>query len=167
MTNKPFLPGYSGETIDQLLELEGRYRRDSVVLAVEQAITQKRARLGDSHISDAEWVVLSVEALEREANNGGYHQFFFNPSNEFVGRIENDLRRIGWTEVADLTSQAIAALELPELVPSAIQDRVVVEDDRLEEALNDLDAAYYTLAEDVALRLLIFIRENRESFTIP
>lgn len=69
--------------------------------------------------------------------------------------------------MADLTSQAIAALELPELVPSAIQDRVVVEDDRLEEALNDLDAAYYTLAEDAALRLLIFIRENRESFTIP
>jgi hypothetical protein len=44
MTELKWFDAYSGQTIDQLLSLEGQYRTDSLVVAIEQAIGQKAAR---------------------------------------------------------------------------------------------------------------------------
>jgi len=66
---------YSDQNIDQLLSLEGEYRIDSLLAAMKQAIGQKAAREGDGSLSAEERVVLAVEALQREINNGGYDQF--------------------------------------------------------------------------------------------
>lgn len=72
----PELPNVkSGQTVEQLLSLEGKSRIDSLVLAFEQAISQKAERTGNEGLSYPERVVLAVEALEREVNNGGYAQF--------------------------------------------------------------------------------------------
>lgn len=111
--------------------------------------------------------MLSIEALEREVNNGGYHQFFLNSSNEFVGRIVSDLNRIDCTKVAIITSEAIEALELTNLEANAIRERVTADDDRLDEALGDLDAAYYASGEDIAGKLIAFIKQHKDRISIP
>jgi hypothetical protein len=41
-----WLDEYSGQTVDELLALEGEYRLDSLVLAFEQALDQKTERAG-------------------------------------------------------------------------------------------------------------------------
>ncbi|MBX3437178.1 MAG: DUF4375 domain-containing protein, partial [Planctomycetaceae bacterium] len=79
--NKPFLDCYSGQTIQELIALKDSHRIDSLVLAVEQALRNKP----DAELSEPERVVLAVEAMEREVNNGGYQQFFGNPSREYAG----------------------------------------------------------------------------------
>lgn len=66
-----WLDGYSGQTIDELIALEGKYRIDSLVLAFEQMVDQKIARDGADNVADEEFVILAVEAMEREVNNGG------------------------------------------------------------------------------------------------
>src|SRR5258708_3662696 len=95
MTNRKWLVGYSGQTIDQLLSLAGTCRIDSIVAAIEAALHQKAARLGAQSFSDVERTVVAIEALEREVNNGGYDQFFFNSSREVVPAIVESLQRIG------------------------------------------------------------------------
>ena len=72
--NAEWLDGYSGQTVEQLLSLEGKCRTDSLVLAFEQAISQK-AESANQGLTNPEHIVLAVEALEREVNNGGYDQF--------------------------------------------------------------------------------------------
>ncbi len=79
-----WLEGYSGQSVEQLLSLQGEYRTDSLVLAFEQAIRQKAEREGMQSLTVEERIVLAVEALEREVNNGGYDQFFANSSREFA-----------------------------------------------------------------------------------
>ena len=59
-----WLKQYSGQTVEELLSLEGEYRIDSLVLAFEQAIEQKVTRRGSEETS-VERVVRAVEALER------------------------------------------------------------------------------------------------------
>ena len=76
-----WLDRYSGESTDTLIALENEYRLDSIVLAFEEALDQKTARSGTDSLTAEEHVILAVEALEREVNNGGYSQFFFNSSN--------------------------------------------------------------------------------------
>jgi hypothetical protein len=141
----PFLAGYSGESVDELLAYEGRYRIDSIVLAFEQAIQQRSARL-KSECSDEERVVLAVEALERDVNNDGYDGFL-RYSAAFVPVIVAALERIGCLGVARITRDAIAA--------------------GLSGSLESLDQAYYRNPEDIEGRLFAFIAANRERFVLP
>jgi len=167
MTEKPFLTKYDGQSIDELLGMEERYRIDSLLLAMEEALIRRRKRPEDQSLGDEDFVVLSVVALEREVNNGGYNQFFFNPSNEFALRVAADLRRIGCEATAHITEQAIEALELTELTFAAMRERAAESDDRLDEALEDLDNAYYAAAEDIAGKLFGFVKVNKDRFSIP
>src|SRR5438552_11088290 len=66
-----WLAGHSGQSVEQLIALEGKYRIDSLVLAFEQAMHQKIARVGMAGLSDEERIICAIEALEREVNNGG------------------------------------------------------------------------------------------------
>jgi hypothetical protein len=50
MRELPWLNAYSGETVDELLALEGKYRIDSLVVAFEQAMDQKAARVGENKL---------------------------------------------------------------------------------------------------------------------
>src|SRR5687768_7468462 len=124
---------YKGQTTDELLALGDQYRIDSLVLAFEQGILQKV----DAPISDEERVVLAVEGLEREVNNGGYSQFFLNSSNEYVDVIEQALRDIGCPETADITRDAVAALRLPGPPTAAAAEQAAMADDpAVTDALN-------------------------------
>jgi hypothetical protein len=46
MSDLKWLDACSGQTVDQLLSLEGEYRLDSLVLAFEQALDQRIEREG-------------------------------------------------------------------------------------------------------------------------
>lgn len=156
-----WLEGFSGQSVDELLALEATHRVDSLVLAFEQAIDRKRAREGDDSLSEAEWTVLAVEALEREVNNGGYDQFFVNTM-EFGPTIVASLRRIGCQKTAAITEDAIAALRLPELTVSAIEQVVHDDDDRRSEALGQCDDRFFEIDEQVDENLLRYIRSNKD-----
>jgi len=161
MTDRKWLEGYSGQTAQQLAGLEGEYRTDSLVLAFEQAIGQKAARQGDENITTEERVVLVVEALEREVNNGGYSQFFQNSSPEFVSMVVDSLLRIGCPKTAQITQKAVDILGLPNLSTASIETAMATDNDERDDQLNQCDDAYHTTAEDIAGRLFSFIKAKK------
>jgi len=158
-----WLDGYSGESAERLLSLEGSYRTDSLVLAFEQAIGQKAERDGMQSLTDEERIVLAVEALEREVNNGGYDQFFVNSSREFALIIVGALERIGCKKTANITQKAIKALGISDLRSDAIEAIICTRDEGRRTKLNHCDDAYYKNAEPIAERLFAFIKANRAS----
>jgi hypothetical protein len=168
MTDLKWLDGYSGQTTDELLALAAEYRTDSLAVAFEEAVQQKGEALGTQNLSTEETVILAVEALEREVNNGGYYQFFCNSSNEFAGVAVSALRRIGCETVAKLTERAITSLGLegPPTV-EAIEAVVHEDNEALEDALGDCDQEYYEVAGDLANPLLKFIKDNRAKIVLP
>ena len=159
-----FLEAYGGQSTDELIELAQRYRTDSVVLAFEQAIYQaadKRA------LSQEETYVLAVEGLEREVNNGGYSQFFFNSSNEYAGSIVAALRAIGCPKTADITQQAIAALGIKgEPSPAATEAAILSENESIKKRLGECDDHYFSNDEPIAERLFDWIKRNRAQIRI-
>jgi hypothetical protein len=159
--NLGWLDGYSGQTVEQLLSLEGNYRIDSLVLAFEQAIGEKAARVDNYALTDEERIVLAVEALEREVNNGGYDQFFTNSSRRFASTIVDSLQRISCEKTANITQKAIKALGISDLTTEAIEAAMATEDERRMGKLSRCDDAYYKNAEPIAERLFAFIKENK------
>jgi len=137
-----------------------RYRIDSLVVAFEQALAQKAAREGEASLSDEERIVLAIEALEREVNNGGYHQLFENSSRAYAGVIVDALARIGCPRTAAITKKAVAALNLPVLDAAAIERALADEDVTAE--LDECDDAYYNTGENIAAALFAFIGRNKD-----
>lgn len=165
MANLPFLQSYSGQTTEQLLSLEGKYRIDSLVLVFEEALGKKAHRDGVSALSAEENVVIAVEALEREVNNGGYSQFFENSSQEYAPIIVSALIRIGCPKTAEITQRAIESLHLRDLSIEAIE-AVVAADEMNGEVLNDCDNSYFGSGEDIAGQLFAFIKKNKDAITL-
>ena len=168
-TGPQWLKGYTGQTTADLIALEGDYRIDSIVLAFEQALQVKASRLGLPSLTDAERVVLAVEALEREVNNGGFSQLFFN-SPEQVPTVVSSLKAIGATGVAEIAEAAIGALGIKGKVTANAVERAISiddEDDVMEERLNQFDQRYYETAGDLADPLLAFIKANLDQIVVP
>jgi hypothetical protein len=119
--SKPYWNGgYSGQSLDELLALEESYAPDSLLFPIELAIEQKQERTGEENLSPEEIVVLAVEALEREVNNGGYSQFFINSSRVYTPVILTSLSRIGCTKTAEITERALQAAGFTELRGEAL-----------------------------------------------
>jgi hypothetical protein len=166
MTDAAFLDGYTGQTTEGLLALEGPYRADSIVLAFEQAIEQKADRIGESALTDAERTVLAVEALERDVNNDGFIGLFTYRA-EVVPRLVEALQAIGRDDVATLAQRAIDVLGIDVVTPEAVVAAVAEDDEVRDERLNTIDEAYYATAGDLAGPLLAYIRAHREEIVIP
>jgi hypothetical protein len=161
-----WLESYSGQSTEQLLSLQGEYRTDSLVAAFEQGIERKSSAGGEESLTAEEEIVLAVEALEREVNNGGYSQFFLNSSAEYSPMIVNALKRIGCPKTAEITQKAVNALHLPQLDVVAIQASIAAESDALDEALAECDGLYYDSGEDIAGRLFAFIQANKRAIKL-
>ena len=167
MTEPRWLDGYSGQTTDELIALDGAYRTDSIVLAFEQAIGRKAERLGHEQLTPAERIVLDVEALEREVNSDGFIGLFTYHSQHVPGLV-SALTAIGADAVAELTRSAIAELGIDgPLTPEAVESAANDEDDDRDERLDALDQAYYETAGDLAGPLLAYIAAQRDKIVLP
>jgi hypothetical protein len=167
MSEPRWLDGYSGQSTDELIALDGAFRTDSIVLAFEQAINNKAARVGHRNLTPSERVVLAVEALEREVNNDGYNGLF-SAASEHVPELVSALSAIGSDVVADLTRSAIAALGIDgPLTPEAVESAMYDDDEGRNDRLEECDLAYYEAAGDLAPPLLAYIAANRDQIGLP
>ena len=169
MSEKKFLDGYSGQTTRQLIDMEDEYRVDSLVLAFEEAIQKKEESLGTASLSPAERVILAVEALEREVNNGGYEQFFSNSSVEYSGDVVQALISIGCREQASIAQKALDTV-IPsgsEIDAEAIEDLLMDADDQLLDALSECDDAFWSASESIEDSLFAYVKANQASITLP
>ena len=161
MPDLQWLDGYSGESVDELIALEGRYRTDSLVLAFEQAMDQKAARVGENKLTFVERIILAIEALEREVNNGGYGQFFVNSSREYAPIIVDALRRIGCPKTAEITQKALRIVQHAPMTDDEIENGTWEENEERQDAFGECDSIYFERPENIEESLFAFIKANR------
>jgi len=161
MPDLRWLEGYSGESAVELIALEGKCRIDSLVFAFEQAMNQKAARVGKDRLTPEERIVLAIESLEREVNNGGYDQFFANSSREYATMIVDALRIIGCPKTASITRKALDIVQDSPMAVADIENGTWEENEDRRDALGECDSHYYEGAENIGESLFAFIKENR------
>lgn len=166
MADLKWLDGYSGESIEELIAMAGEYRIDSLLAALEEALNHKAAELGEQELSDEERIVLAVEALEREVNNGGFGQFFANSSGQFAPIIVNSLLHIGCPEAANISSGAINALGIEDFSPEALDAALESENEERDEQLEECDGLYFGAGEDINGQLFEFVRAHQDAIQL-
>jgi hypothetical protein len=168
VTDPKWFDGYSGQSANELVALASEYRIDSIVLAFEQALLEKLSSVALSDLNEVELTVLAVEALEREVNNGGYHQFFLNAA-EHASSIVAALERIDCPNTAKISQAAIAHLGVqPPFTIEQVQIALEQDTDgNLIDVLSDrCDPLYYDSGEPIADRLFAYIRAKSHAIQL-
>jgi hypothetical protein len=152
----------AGKSVDELLAIANGNEID-FLQALEMTIQQKSERVGVDDMTEEEILVLAIEALEREVNNGGYSQFFVNSSREYTPIIVHALLRIGCPKTAEITKSAIAAVGFQGLAPMALAEALNAYSGADNQELDDCDQLYYRAGENIGGKLIDFVKDNKNA----
>ncbi|MGD0858295.1 MAG: DUF4375 domain-containing protein [Terracidiphilus sp.] len=152
----------AGKSVDELLAIANGNEIE-FIQALEMAIQQKSERDGVDDMTEEEIIVLAIEALEREVNNGGYSQFFVNSSREFTPIIVHALIRIGCPKTAEITKRAIEAAGFQGLAPMALAEALDAYNGADDQALDECDQLYYRAGENIGGRIIAFAIANKNT----
>ncbi len=94
------------------------------------------------------------QELEREVNNGGFDQYFFNSSGSFAHETMDSLKAVGAKKTAELLQRAIDQFpggKVPNLTEARRDLMLKLWPDSLNQIWEDLDAKFYTYEDEDSL----------------
>jgi hypothetical protein len=104
--------------------------------------------------------------LEREINNGGFNQFFYNSSGDFAHETIKSLQTIDAVITADILQQAINQFPNSSIPKDRTERQGVLE--RIEEKANavfeQLEQKFQAYEDNLTELNLTYVRKNRSSF---
>jgi len=107
------------------------------------------------------------QQLEREVNNGGFHQFFFNSTGDYSYETIESLKAIGATYTCDLVRAAIDEFpnsSIPEDIIVRRQLMIELWPDSENEKWNELDTKFFEYKDDLNELNLKYVAANRAEF---
>jgi hypothetical protein len=149
--------------IEKVLNLSDETEK---IIAIGELIGNK---IGDDdsleNLTESEKTFLYVDILEREVNNGGFDQFFYNSSGEFAHEILDAYQKIGAEKTADIINRAIKLFPtLP--VPKnweARQDIMLAKESN-SFLWNELDTEFYKYEDNISELIIKYVEKNKADF---
>lgn len=104
--------------------------------------------------------------LEREVNNGGFHQYFWNSTGDFAIETVTSLHSVGATKAAELLLKAIDRFPGKTVPGNIVQRQHLLEqiETKIADAWQDLDDAFYEYEEDLNALNLEYVKSHRNEF---
>lgn len=104
--------------------------------------------------------------LEREINNGGFNQFFYNSSGDFAHDTIISLKTIGAKKTADILQRAIDQFPNSTVPKDRGKRQEVLEqiEDAANEVWEQLDQTFYKYEDNLNDLNIEYIKQNRSSF---
>lgn len=135
-----------------------------IVLRIGEVIGNKRQQ-GDatfSNLTEPESVFIFIDMLERQVNNGGFDQFFFNSSGDYAHEICSAYEKIKAYKTANLIETAIKAFPVLPVPKDTEVRREYMPDinDEISKVWDDLDNKFYEYEENIAGLLIEYVKQN-------
>jgi len=142
-------------------------RRDLIVMEIDTYLNTK-SEYGEKteNLNPSQRTFLFVENLEREINNGGFNQFYFNSSGDFSQETQNALFEIGANKTAEIIKRANSEFKNG-IVPknrNERQNQLEVIEEKAEENWNKCDSEFYKYPDNLTELLLAFVIKNKSEF---
>jgi len=150
-------------SIDEVLAQEDP---TTFAIALSDLVFPRWDRDGFDALTPAERVAYCVDALEREVNNGGFHQFFLNSSGDTTAETAAALEAIGAAAAGSLFARAVVAFPGGQ-PPKDREQRVRILEGVSEETRETwlaLDDEFYTYPDDLTALMRRFVGLHRGEF---
>ncbi|SDD94350.1 DMP19 family protein [Niabella drilacis] len=104
--------------------------------------------------------------IEREINNGGFNQYFYNSSGDFAHETLASLQTIGGNKTADILKQAIDQFPNSIVPRDRAERQEILEqiEEKANEVWEQLDQAFYKYEDNLNDLNIEYIKQNRSSF---
>lgn len=150
-------------------------REDLIVMEIDSYLNQK-SNYGEemNKLNSSQKTLVIIENLEREVNNGGFHQFYLNSSGDYANETIEALKNIGAKKLVEIVRKANS--EFPNgIVPKDRGKRIKtlkLIEKKSTENWNELDLKFYgpnketgkIEIENTSILLIEFIKANKSDF---
>ena len=108
-------------------------------------------------------LVLIIENLEREINNGGFNQFYFNSSGDYAHETVEYLRTIRANHTSLIVEKANKEWPSNQVPKEREERQNILEkiEEKAEQVWSKCDDQFYEYQDDIATLLLDYIKANR------
>ena len=135
-------------------------------IAMSDLVFARYEQAGFAGLTEAEQTVYCLDCLEREVNNGGFDQFFFNSSGNTAVETIPALERLGANHTAGLVRRAVAPF--PGGRPSADRDERENQMEALPESARELwsqlDNDFYEYRDNLTALERAYVTAHRGEF---
>lgn len=117
-------------------------------------------------LNESQKTVLFVENLEREINNGGFNQFFFNSSGNFTHETIIALKTIKAFKTSDIVAKAISVWPNQNVPKNRAKRQYILEEieGQANPVWNECDEEFYKYPDNIVTLLLDYVKSNRSDF---
>lgn len=136
-------------------------------LAIEtfSAIWPRYENLGFENLTEQERTIFCTWQFVCEVNNGGIHQFFFNPSGEFASETVPALENVQMPHAASLLKRALTAFPDPAKDHRTRARQLVSLPKSVQyELFNELTGQFFDSAENAYVLQADYVRKNPGCF---
>ena len=104
--------------------------------------------------------------LEREINNGGFIQYFYNSSGDSAHETINSLKIIGADRTAIILQQAIDQFPQKTVPQNRTERQDIMEkiEEKVTEIFEELDLKFLAYEDDLNTLNIEFVRQNKDKF---
>lgn len=150
--------------LEKVLKIE---RRDMIVMKIDTYLNSK-SEYGENieKLNSFQRTFLFVENLEREINNGGFNQFYFNPSGDFSQETVNALLEIGAEKTAEIVKKANSEFKNGTVPKDRTerQNELELIEEKAKENWNKCDSEFYEYQDNLTELLIAFVIKNKSEF---
>lgn len=139
----------------------------SMIIALDSRVNELSNYGEDlANLTEPQKTLLFVENVEREVNNGGFNQFYWNSSGDFAHETQNALMTIEANQMADIVNKANSVWP-DQRVPKNRTQRQEIQQE-IEEKANptweECDQEFYRYPDNIADLLIIYVKKNQVDF---
>ncbi|MBN2302471.1 MAG: DMP19 family protein [Lentisphaerae bacterium] len=152
----------SAQTIDEALGME----TTKSLIAINGLIQKKLGTQNYSVLSHSELVVLAIDWLQSDVNNGGYHQYFYNSYSDLAQEAVNGLREIGANRMAEITEKACSIFPDSNVPKDRNERQTLLEKagEKGETILRKLDDEFFKYPDNINALLIEYIKKHKAEF---
>ncbi|MCG1036095.1 DMP19 family protein [Polaribacter sargassicola] len=150
--------------LETVLRME---KRDMIVMKIDSYLN-KKSEYGEKieKLNSSQQTFLFVENLEREINNGGFNQFYFNSSGDFCLETVNALLEIGAKKTAEIVKKANSEFK-EEIVTkdrTKRQNQLELIKKNAEDNWSKYNSEFYEYQDNLTELLIVFVIKNKSDF---
>lgn len=150
--------------IDKILKMEDE---TTAIIELDTKLNEI-SDFGDrmERLNASQKTVIFVGNLEREINNGGFHQFFFNSSGHFTHETVEALKAIKAFKTAGIVTKSISVWSNQAVPKDRLKRQDILEqiEERAEPIWNECDQEFYKYEDDILALLLDYVKSNKSDF---
>jgi len=142
--------------------------KDEFLIEMDNLIS-KKCNYGDNMaaLNEHERFFFIAQEVEREVNNGGFDQFFFNSSGNLSNEIVKAFKSIGADTTAKICQTAIDVFNGEVPIERGKRHTIMLEElnqDESGRAWNNCDSDFYRCPDNLADLKYTYIMEHKDSF---